>query len=524
MLNLANMPYETIIGLEIHIKPKTKSKMFCTCQNASDDLPPNTAICPICTGHPGTLPVVNRQAVEYGTQMSLAINCQIPTTSKFDRKSYFYPDLPKNYQISQLDKPVGVDGWLEIDTENGPRKIKIERLHLEEDAAKLIHSGDGTLIDFNRAGTPLMEIVTRPVIHSPQEAKAFLHELRHIARYIGVSEADMEKGQMRADANISLRPLIESGKLEDLELSGKVKLYPKTEIKNLNSFKAVERALEFEIARQTKLWDEGNPPQIQFTRGWDDAKQETYEQRSKEEANDYRYFPEPDIPPLKFGADVAEDSNIFDVQKISASLPELPAARRERFQKQYGFTSSDARLLIEEKSVANFTEEVVSELKDWLIDVEKSETKADKLWQEKKKDFAKLTAGWIINKLFKLLNEGQIEITKSKVNPENFAELMALIYQNKVNSSAAQTVLEVMFKTGADPSHVITDKGLAQESNEGVLMTAVEKAIKNNPGPVADYKKGATNAIQFLVGQVMKETKGKANPQVIQKLLKEKLV
>lgn len=504
------MKYQAIIGLEIHLRPKTKSKMFCACANGSDDLPPNTNICPICLGHPGTLPVVNRTAVELGAKMALALNCQIPEQSKFDRKSYFYPDLPKNYQISMYDRPVGVGGWLEIEVNGTSRKIGLTRLHLEEDAAKLIHVSDGSLVDFNRAGAPLMEIVTEPDIRTSPEAKAFMQELRLLARYLEVSEADMEKGQMRCDANISLRPLEE---IDDL------KMYPKTEIKNLNSFKAVERALEHEISRQTELWEQGAPPKIQSTRGWDDAKQETFEQRTKEEAHDYRYFPEPDIPPLKFGAGVGE----FDVAKISASIPETPSAKRARFISEYGFTASDAKILIEDKQVATYTENVLSELFNWLVSIEGSKTKAEKTWSSQKKDFAKLTSGWLSSKLFKLLNASQQSISEIKITPENFAELLGLIYQNKISSSAGQTVLETMFNTGADPSHVIQEKGLVQENDQAKLETMVKTVISQNPGPAADYRSGKQNAIQFLAGLVMKETKGKANPQIVQQLLKDHL-
>lgn len=507
------MNYETIIGLEIHIRPKTKSKMFCSCENViEENATPNSAICPICLGHPGTLPVVNREAIELGTMLALGLNCEIPAQSKFDRKNYFYPDLGKNYQISMYDKPIGINGWVEIEVAGAKRKLGITRLHLEEDAAKLVHAGDGTLIDFNRGGAPLMEIVTEPEFKTAEEARIFLQELRLLARYLGVSDADMEKGQLRCDANISLRPI------------GEKKFHPKTEIKNLNSFKAVEKALEYEIERQTGLWNEGTPPFTQTTRGWDDAAGRTVEQRSKEEAHDYRYFPEPDIPPLKFGHGVKDGENIFDVDKIAGRLVETPSHKRTRFADEYGFANVDARLLVEDPLVANFTEQVLSELQEWLNTTEGSQDKGEKKWQSSKSDLSKLVAGWITSKYFKLLNEASLTVKQSKITPENFAELVVMVYGGKINSSAAQQVLEIMFNTGGDPSNIVAEKGLAQESNEGKILEAVEKIIAANAPVVADYKAGKQNALQFLAGQVMKETKGKANPQIVQKLLKEKLI
>ncbi|MBI3626838.1 Asp-tRNA(Asn)/Glu-tRNA(Gln) amidotransferase subunit GatB [Candidatus Uhrbacteria bacterium] len=510
------MTYETIIGLEIHIRPKTKTKMFCGCDNVvEDNATPNSAICPICLGHPGTLPVVNKTAVELGTMMALALNCKIPAESKFDRKNYFYPDLGKNYQISMYDRPIGVGGFVDVDVDGVSRKIGITRLHLEEDAAKLIHSSDGTLIDFNRGGAPLMEIVTEPVIRSPQEAKAFLQELRLLARYLGVSDADMEKGQLRCDANISLRPV----ELDESE----PKLYPKTEIKNLNSFKAVEKALEFEITRQTELWEEKNPPMTLTTRGWDDTAQKTYEQRTKEEAHDYRYFPEPDIAPLKFGMNVPKGSDVFDVAVLTARLPETPSAKRKRFVEEFGLSASDARLIVEHKAASNFTEEVISELRAWLNDTEGSEEKGEKLWDAQKKELAKLVAGWLTSKLYKLLNDAGISVHECKITPENFAELIVMIFKEQINSATGQKVLEEMFKTGGDPSNIVKERGLTQESDEGKILEAVQVVISGNASVVADYKSGKLNALQFLAGQVMKATKGKANPQIVQKLLKDKL-
>jgi len=499
------MKLETIIGLEIHIQLKTKSKMFCSCDNAGEEAPPNTTVCPICMGHPGVLPVANQQAIEWAVMSALALNCQIPNFSKFDRKNYFYPDLPKGYQISQYDKPIGINGSVIIETKNGQKEIRLTRLHLEEDAAKLLHSPDGkwSYVDFNRAGTPLMEIVTEPDIRMPEEAKIFMQELRLLMRHLEVSEADMEKGHLRCDANISLRPI------------GQDKFFPKTEIKNLNSFRAVERALEYEIKRQTKLWEEGQAPEIQSTRGWNEVKQITEEQRTKEEAHDYRYFPEPDLPPLVFTPEWIEE--------IKAKLPELPQKKRMRFTQMYEMNPADAKIITEDKNLADYTEKVISELKDWLSSLEEVEGTKEEIWQKNKKKLVKLVSGWLVNKLVALLYENNLTIKECKITPENFAELITMIYQNKVNSATAQTILALMFKTGIDPSHALEEKGLTQISDEGEIENIINKIIATNPLPVADYKKGKIQAIKFLVGQIMKETKGRTNPQLAEELLKKKL-
>jgi len=503
------MKYETIIGLEIHVQLKTKSKMFCSCDNTGEEQKPNATICPICTGQPGVLPVINQQAVDWTILIGLALNGKIARFSKFDRKNYFYPDLPKGYQISQYDLPLVNGGYLEINDpikslrDHGTsKKIRIKRIHLEEDAAKLIHQKDSTFVDFNRAGTPLMEIVTEPDIKTPQEAKAFLQELKLIIRYQGVSWADMEKGHLRCDANISLRPIGES------------KIYPKIEIKNLNSFKAVERALEYEIKRQTKLWEEGNPPQKQETRGWDDVKGVTVEQRTKEEVSDYRYFPEPDLPPLKI-----DKTRLLRIKRMKR---EMPQAKRKRFIKEYNFSLEEAKLLTEDRNLSYYTEQVISELRAWLS-ISELEGTEEEIWQQNKRKLTKQVANWIINRLGKLLSENNINITKIKINPESFAKFISLIYQNKISSKLAQQVLEKMFQTGADSEYIIEGENLEQVSDEKELNAIVEKIIKNNPKVIEDYQKGKTNALQFLIGQIMKESKGKANPQLITKLLKEKL-
>lgn len=503
------MKLEPVIGLEVHIQLKTRSKMFCGCDNASEDKAPNTLICPVCMGHPGTLPVLNSQALHLGILAGLALNCQIPDFSKFDRKNYFYPDLPKGYQISQYDEPVAVKGYLQIiiPAKKGERtqaKIGITRLHLEEDAAKLMHSPDdkASFVDYNRAGTPLAEIVSEPDIKSPAEARAYLQELRLIMRYLGVSDADMEKGQMRADANISLR------------LIGETKFYPKTEIKNVNSFKAVERALEYEIQRQSKLWEDGKPPEQTTTRGWDDAKQITMLQRTKEEAHDYRYFPEPDLPPLHISEMAV---------RIERELPELPAQKRERFKAEYFFSAEDARTITDSPELAFYTEEVISELKEWLSTLPEIEGSGEDIWQKEGKKISKLVSGWLLSKLGGILSETKVEMKDIKITPENFAEFITIVYTNKISSSAAQTVLGEMLKTGAEPEEVIEEKGLGQVSGDDELVPVVERVLANHPNQVAEYKAGKTQVIQFLKGIIMKETHGKANPTVAEKLLKERL-
>ncbi len=492
---------EPVIGLEIHVQLKTKSKMFCACDNTGEDQPANTTVCPICTGQPGTLPVINKQAVEYALKAALALNCQIAKETKFDRKNYFYPDLPKGYQISQYDQPLAKNGWLEI----AGHKIMINRLHLEEDAAKLLHSANNqdSLVDFNRAGTPLLEIVTEPEIKTPAEAKVFLQELRLLMRYLEISEADMEKGHLRCDANISLRPV------------GDKKLYPKTEIKNLNSFKSVERALEYETQRQTKLWQTNTPPAEEETHGWDDKKQITVEQRSKEGEQDYRYFPEPDLPPLMIDKKW--------LAKIKGKMPELPQAKQTRFIDQYAFAPADAKILVSNKKMADYAEQVISELKAWLISLEEVEGNEQEIWQKHKKKLSGLAASWLINKLGGLLAEKKMDFGQIAITPENFAEFITLIHQNKINSRNALEILGEMLTTGADPSHILDDKDLGQISDEKALLKIIKKVIKNNPEQVKQYQKGKETLLKYFVGQVMKETRGQADPQLAEKLFKREL-
>lgn len=509
------MNLQPIIGLEIHIQLKTKSKMFCACDNHGENAPPNTTVCPVCMGHPGTLPVLNDQALHWGVLMGLAIGCEIPKYSKFDRKNYFYPDLPKGYQISQFDLPVAINGVIDIDIPNtkAPRqtaRIRITRAHLEEDAAKLLHADDGTasFVDFNRAGTPLIETVTEPDFRTPEEAKYFLQELRRIARYIGISDADMEKGHLRCDANISMRPVDDKG------LPVSQKLYPKTEVKNINSFRAVERALEYEIKRQTDLWRTNSPPTVSATRGWNDEHGVTEEQRTKEGAHDYRYFPEPDIPPL----DLAEIA-----KEMRAKLPELPRARRSRFMEEYGLTLADTLILTNEPEWADFTERVFSELRAWLATSGELDGTDVDITTKAKEKLAKLVGGWITSKLMGEMATRAIDIRILKITPEDFAEFITLIYQNKINSSAAREILGTMLDSGEDPHQIVEERGLGQIESLDEIGAAVARVIAHHPEEVARIKNGEIKLMKFLVGVVMKETAGRANPQIAEKLIKQQL-
>lgn len=506
------MKLTPVIGLETHVQLKTKSKMFCSCDNAGENKPANTTVCPVCMGHPGVLPVANRTAIEWSVKSALAINCNIPKISKFDRKSYFYPDLPKAYQISQYDQPIGSNGFLEVKTKEGTHKIRINRLHLEEDAAKNFHAADGkhTLIDYNRSSTPLMEIVSEPDIRSAAEAKAYLQELRLIMRYLGVSDADMEKGHLRCDANISLTD--QQGEI-DIK-----KLKPKTEIKNLNSFKAVERALEYEIKRQTKLWEEGKIPDTETTRGWDENKGITEEQRGKEGAADYRYFPDPDLPPINFNPN---SPGAIDVEKIKNALPELPAAKRQRFIDEYGMSPENIQTLTSDLTLANFFENSISELRSWLLAHGDTHGTEDEVWDQGKTKLAKLTANWLTNKLLGVLVKEKKEL--KSVTPENFAEFITMLFQNKINSTVGLTLLEKMVTTGGDPSSIIEEQGLQGSQDSGEIAKIVDQIITANPDQVQQYKAGKTTVIQYFIGQLMKQTKGQANPEQAKELFEEKL-
>lgn len=486
---------QPVIGLEIHLQLKTKTKMFCAC-SAHEAAAPNANVCAICTGQPGTLPVPNEQAVRLGIRMGLALNCAIAPRSKFDRKHYFYPDLPKAYQISQYDLPIAEKGFVMV----GSHRIGITRAHLEEDAAKNLHGADGkTYVDFNRAGTPLIEMVTDPDFASPEEAKFFLQDLRLMARYLGVSDADMEKGQMRCDANVSLREVDDAGNIVG------PKFHPKTEIKNINSFRNVERALQFELKRQTDLWNAGSPPSVTTTRGWDDATHGTKEQRVKEAEGDYRYFPEPDIPVLDLAAMAEEERR---------RMPELPAARRARFVEEYGLKTDDARQICEDPALSEFMENVFSELGGWLA------TNKEKVEKSK---LANLVAGWLLSKLGGLLTEKNVDTRSMKIDPENFAEFISLLASNKLSSTAGMTVLTEMLETGADPSDVMEEKHLGNVSDASVIGEIVERVIANNPEIVERYKAGKKELIQVLVGQVMRETEGAVDAKIARGTLLAKL-
>lgn len=485
--------YTPVIGMEIHVELKTKSKMFCDSKNGLGlEREPNVHICPVCTGQPGTLPVPNRQAIEFVQLAGLALNCQLRLDSKFDRKNYFYPDLPKGYQISQYDQPLCEKGKLKI---NG-KEIGITRIHLEEDTGKLIHPKgvNYTLVDFNRAGVPLMELVTEPDIETGEEARLFCQKLQQICRYLEISDADMEKGNMRCEANISL---FKEG--ED-RLSG-----IKVEVKNINSFKFVEKAIAFEIERQTEVLERGEKV-IQETRGWDANRSATVSQRKKESAHDYRYFPEPDIPPLNF-----DDAYVAALKR---KLPELPEQKSVRFKSEYGLPEGDVQVIIAQKDLAEYFEKVIGEIYEKINCGE---------YQLEKEKAVKLAANYAITELRKHMTESSASLKEMKITPENYAELICIVSSGKINSSAAQAVLLEMYKTGGDPSQIIESKNLAQMSDAGELEKIVDGILAKNEKSVADFKAGKENAMKFLVGQIMKETKGKANPQLVQKMMLAKL-
>jgi aspartyl-tRNA(Asn)/glutamyl-tRNA(Gln) amidotransferase subunit B len=475
--------YKTTIGLEIHAELKTNSKMFCSCLNDPEEKIPNINVCPICLGHPGTLPVVNEKAVEKVIETGLSLSCEISKDSSFDRKSYFYPDLPKGYQISQYPFPLCKNGFLEIEG----KKIRINRIHLEEDVGKLIHEENYSLIDFNRAGIPLMELVTEPDIGTSQEARRFAEEFQLILRYLDVSDANMEKGQMRVEANISI--------------SKEEKLGDKVEIKNLNSFKSVGKAIEFEIQRQEEILESGGKI-VQETRGWDEKEGKTVSQRIKEEAHDYRYFSEPDLPPLE----IKEE----EIEKIRSKAPELPNIKRERFKRQYGLGEKEVENFVQDKELSFFFEKTVSELKEW---VDSSGGKEDL------KKINKTASNYILSDLQGLLNlKNKREVP---ITAENFAEFINLIFKGEISSKIAKIVLKEMFETGADPSHVIEEKGLSQMKDESQIEKAAQKVILNNRKAVEDFKAGKTNALQFLIGQLMAETRGKINPESANNILRK---
>ncbi len=488
------MNYETVIGLEVHAQLKTKSKMYCRCSAEYADDRPNTHVCPVCLGMPGVLPVINQQAVEYTIMTALALNCTISEYTKFDRKNYPYPDLMKGYQISQYDAPFGNGGWLTVDLDGKERKIGITRVHLEEDVAKLLHrtSPDGktySLVDVNRAGMPLMEVVGEPDIRSPEEARQYLIKLRSILRYLDVSNANMEEGSFRCDANVSIRP------------EGSSELLTKVEVKNMNSFRAVYRAMEYEVKRQTKALGEGKRL-VQETRGWVEERGVTVSQRSKEYAHDYRYFPEPDLPPLTLSRD--------RVEAIRSRLPELPDARRRRFMDEYGLSLYDASLLTGSKEMADYEEEFVTAARPTSLP---------------KDEIPKLGSNWLLGEVSRIMNANNIDTVdfRKKVSADKLVALIVLNSQETVNAATAKSMLEEMFNTGKDPDTLLKEGGRSQISDTGELEEAVGQAIAANAHAVADYKAGKEQALKFLVGQVMKVTRGRANPQVVNDLMKKKL-
>ncbi|MFC5530841.1 Asp-tRNA(Asn)/Glu-tRNA(Gln) amidotransferase subunit GatB [Cohnella yongneupensis] len=472
--------YETVVGLEVHVELHTKSKIFCGC-STSFGAPPNTHTCPVCLGHPGVLPVLNRQAVEYAMKAAMAINCEVAEWCKFDRKNYFYPDSPKAYQISQFDQPIGQNGWIDIEVNGKTKRIGITRLHLEEDAGKLTHidGGHGSLADFNRVGTPLVEIVSEPDIRSPEEAKAYLEKLRAIMLYCDVSDVKMEEGSMRCDANISIRPY------------GQEKFGTRAELKNMNSFRGVQRGLEYEELRQADVLDGGGKV-VQETRRWDETQGKTFSMRSKEEAHDYRYFPDPDLVRL----------HIEDEWKarVRASIPELPDARQARYISEYGLSSYDAGVLTASMKLANFFEDSLKFTSD-----------------------AKASANWIMGDLLGYLNAGNLELEDVKITGQGLGEMIQLIEKGTISTKIAKTVFKGIVETGKSPAQIVEEQGLVQISDEGAIIAVVDAVIAANPQSVEDFRGGKDKAIGFLVGQIMKETKGKANPGLVNKLLMDRL-
>jgi len=474
------MDYEIVIGLEVHAELSTKSKIYCACTTEFGG-EPNTHCCPICTGMPGVLPVLNRKAVEYAIRAGLATNCTIAGYSKQDRKNYFYPDLPKAYQISQYDLPLCRDGSVEIEADGTTKRIGITRIHIEEDAGKLTHDewGTGSLVDYNRCGVPLIEIVSEPDMRSPEEARAFLESLKSILEYIEVSDCKMQEGSLRADVNLSVRP------------RGQKEFGTRTEMKNLNSFRSVLRAAEAEAQRQIRELEAGGTV-VQETRRWDDAKGCSYAMRNKEEAHDYRYFPEPDLAPVVPGREW--------VEQIRASLPELPKERQRRYVNEYGLPEYDAGILTSSKRISDFFEEAAG-----------------------RSGNAKAVSNWIMGDLMRILKEKDMDAEKIPFPAGYLARMVGMIEKGTISGTIAKKVFERMFDSGKDPETIVKEEGLEVVSDEGALSELVRRIVRNNPQSVADYRNGKEKAFGFLVGQAMRETKGKADPQIINKLLREEV-
>ena len=476
------MEYEAIIGVEVHAQILTKSKMFCRCSAEVAQATPNTHTCPICLGMPGTLPVINQAAVEATVLTGMALNCEIPPFSKFDRKNYHYPDLPKGYQVSQYDYPLTKNGYLDVQVNGETRRLRIRRVHLEEDTARLVHDGESSLIDFNRSSLPLMEIVSEADMRSAEDTYAYLVKLRQILRYLGVSTGNMEEGAMRCEANISVRPV------------GMEELGTKVEVKNLNSFRSVRLAIAYEIERQVRVLEEGGEIQ-QVTMGWDEERLCTVFQRSKELAEDYRYFPEPDLPPLELDDALRES--------IAERLPELPDAKRERCVMVYGIRSEDARLLCEDRATAEFFERAVEAAPESVT--------------------PQIVANWMVGEVFRLLSDSGQAIHQIKMQPEDLAALLKLLDEGTINATVAKEVLEEMFTSGEAPDAIVERRGLRQISDQAALAEAVRTALDDNPGPVAQYLGGKEQVLGFLIGQVMRATRGQANVQIVTELLRAEL-
>lgn len=477
------MSFKTVIGLEIHVQLSTRTKAFCSCPADVFDLPPNTAVCPVCTGQPGALPVVNEQMVKYAIKLALALNCRVNEYSRFDRKNYFYPDLPKGYQISQYFYPLAVGGYMDIDVDGTTKRVRIRRLHLEEDAGKLVHEGDSitqarySLVDMNRCGVPLVEIVTEPDLSSPKEARIFTEKLRSILRYLKISSGDMEKGALRCDANISV---------VDLERNVSSN---RVEVKNMNSFRFIEKALEYEEQRIMEALMRGENVEKE-TRGWDLATKTTVSMRGKEEESDYRYFPEPDIPPIVVSKE--------EIERLRSSLPELPDEKKLRFVQVYGLPEYDASVLTMDEFVADFFESCV------------------KLTGKPKE-----TSNWIMTEMLREMKE--LENEELRIKPQHIAELIKMVDQGEISIKTAKEIFPEVFRTGKMPSQIVEEKGLKQLSDERAIFEIAKKVIDENPQVVSQYRSGKKSVLSFFVGQVMKQTRGTANPKLVNEVLRRLL-
>lgn len=478
------MKYETVIGIETHVELKTLTKCFCSCSTEFGG-EPNTRTCPICAGMPGTLPVLNKKVVEYAIKAGLALNCEIQRFNRFDRKNYFYPDLAKGYQTSQLFFPICLNGSVEIEVDGVKKHVGITRIHIEEDAGKLVHSGntisdsDSSVVDYNRSSVPLIEIVSEPDIRSAKEAKAYMEKLRSILEYIDVSDCKMQEGSLRCDANISLRPV------------GQKEFGKRSEIKNLNSFKSVQRGVEYEEIRQAEILDEGGEV-VQETRTWDEDAGVTRSMRSKEEAHDYRYFPEPDLVPF-----IVEKEWVGEIGK---QMPELPDARKERLMGKLNLSEYDAEGVIARIATANYFDEILKYTSD-----------------------AKSTANWILGDIAAYLNNNNMEMQDFPVDAKNVAEMIELINKGVLSSKLAKSVFEELTKSNKAPADIVKEKGLEQISDSSAIQAVVDKIVAANPKSIEDFKAGKDKALGFLVGQIMRETKGKANPEMVNQMLKDKL-